>query len=114
MATVEKRQRTPETKPTWRVRWREADGTERSKSFKKAGDARRWATEVEHSTAVGSYVDPIAGRVVPERIRSRRSLVRSGRAADCGRARGRQLRWLRILQAARPVLAGASQKAWVI
>lgn len=45
------------------ARWRDPDGRQRSRSFNRAGDARRWLAEVEASLARGVYVDHAAGKL---------------------------------------------------
>jgi integrase len=47
----------------YRARWRAPDGSSRSKTFARKGDAQRHLTGVEHSRLSGGYVDPSAGRV---------------------------------------------------
>lgn len=67
MATVERRQQTTaEGQPgrvSYRVRWRDPSGKQKSETFTKRRAADRRATEVEHQTLTGSYVDPKAGRI---------------------------------------------------
>ncbi len=50
-------------KPAWRARWRAPDGTLHSMTFKRRIDAERHLVDVQHSKAVGSYVDPAKGRI---------------------------------------------------
>src|SRR5689334_8821876 len=40
------------------ARWREPSGRQRSKSFDRAGDARRYLTEINRSMDRGVYIDP--------------------------------------------------------
>jgi len=47
----------------YRTRWRDPDGTLRSRSFAHKADANRFAVKVEHEMNVGDYIDPHAGRV---------------------------------------------------
>lgn len=47
----------------WLVRWREPDGRQRKKSFRRKKDAETYATTVEHSKLTGSYIDPDAGKI---------------------------------------------------
>lgn len=63
MATVERRQRRTGGPATYRVRWRDEAGKQRSKSFPKRRLADQWATKVEHDLLSGAYVDPIAGKI---------------------------------------------------
>ena len=48
---------------TYRVRYRGADGRERSKSFKRLRDAKRWASTQTASIAKGEWVDPHQSRI---------------------------------------------------
>lgn len=57
MASVEKRDE-PGRKTTWLVRYRDANGVDRKKSFKKKSLADAFRTEIEHSLRSGTYVDP--------------------------------------------------------
>ncbi len=61
MASIEKRIRNGRT--TYRVRYRDPAGKQRSKVFTRKVDADRWAVENEHGKATGAWVDPAAGRV---------------------------------------------------
>lgn len=45
-------------RPTWRARWRDAEGRQRSKSFSRRGDAERYVVKVEAELQRGDYVDP--------------------------------------------------------
>lgn len=47
----------------YQVRYRDPDGNERSKSFRRKGDADRFATLTEADKLRGTYVDPSAGRI---------------------------------------------------
>jgi integrase len=47
----------------YRTRWRDPDGTLKSRSFAHKTDANRFAAKVEHEMNVGDYIDPHAGRV---------------------------------------------------
>ena len=47
----------------YRARWRDPDGSEKSKTFDRKSDADRFASKVEHDVNVGGYIDPHAGRV---------------------------------------------------
>jgi integrase len=46
---------------TYRVRYVDPDGGERSRSFKRKADAEDFATSVRHDIRSGAYVDPRAG-----------------------------------------------------
>ena len=61
MASVEKRVRNGRT--TFVTRWRDPDGKQRKRSFRKKGDADRFAATVEADKLRGQYVDHRAGRV---------------------------------------------------
>jgi integrase len=60
VASVEKRQRNGKT--TYRVRYRDPGGAQRSKVFARKVDAERWLTENEAAKLQGAWVDPAAGR----------------------------------------------------
>jgi integrase len=62
MASIEKRLRNGRT--TYRVRYRDPAGAQRSKVFARKVDADRWLTENESSKAHGAWVDPAAGKVL--------------------------------------------------
>lgn len=47
----------------YRVRWREADGTQRAKSFKRKHEAVQFEATVTVGLNDGTYVDPSAGKV---------------------------------------------------
>jgi integrase len=47
----------------WVVRWRDADGRPRKKSFDRKSDADRAASEIETELARGTYIDPDAGTI---------------------------------------------------
>lgn len=61
MATLEKREQTP-GKVTYRVRWW-ADGKQRSKSFTRHEDARRFKAVLEGDLVQGTFLDPKHGQV---------------------------------------------------
>jgi integrase len=61
MAHVERRVRGG--KVSYRARYRDPAGRERSKSFGRKVDAERWLTETEHAKTQGSWTDPALGRV---------------------------------------------------
>src|SRR5689334_18177196 len=48
------------------ARWREPSGRQRSKSFDRAGDARRYLTEINRSMDRGVYVDPTSRLTLAE------------------------------------------------
>lgn len=61
MASIQDRGR--EVDLRWQARYRDPDGRQVSKSFRRKIDAQRWLTSVESSKLDGSYIDPQAGRV---------------------------------------------------
>jgi integrase len=60
MASIQKRQRNGKT--SYRVRYRDPGGAQRSKVFARKVDAERWLTENEAAKLRGAWVDPAAGR----------------------------------------------------
>jgi hypothetical protein len=50
-------------KASYRARYRDPAGRERSKSFDRKADAERWLAEMEHGKARGLWTDPRLGRV---------------------------------------------------
>jgi hypothetical protein len=60
MAHVEKRRRNGRV--TYRARWRDPAGKERSKTFTRKLDADRFLLSIEDAKLRGAYVDPAAGR----------------------------------------------------
>jgi integrase len=61
LATVEKRVRNGKT--TYRVRYRDPVGRQRSKVFDRSVDAKRWLHENETAKGNNAWVDPAAGKV---------------------------------------------------
>jgi integrase len=61
MAHIERRVRAG--KVSYRARYRDPAGRERSKSFGRKADAERWLAEIEHAKTRGSWTDPALGRV---------------------------------------------------
>jgi hypothetical protein len=61
MATVQKRKRNGVI--TYRVRYRDPAGNQRSKVFSRKVDAERWLHENEHRKQTGAWVDPDGGRI---------------------------------------------------
>ena len=62
MATIEKRVRNGKT--TYRVRYRDPGGGQRSKVFGRKADAQRFLNETEMAKARGTWTDPALGRVL--------------------------------------------------
>ena len=62
MATIEKRVRNGKT--TYRVRYRDPEGRQRSKVFARKADAQRFLNETETAKARGTWTDPSLGRVL--------------------------------------------------
>lgn len=48
----------------WQVRWRDPAGRQRTKSFKRKGDAKQFANRVEVEMQRGTYVDPQLGKLL--------------------------------------------------
>src|SRR4051812_2493929 len=48
---------------TYRPRYRDAEGREHARHFKRKADAQRWLDEVTAAMVTGTYVDPTAGSV---------------------------------------------------
>src|SRR3954453_12887614 len=48
---------------TYRPRYRDAEGREHARHFKRKADAQRWLAEGTAAGVTGTYVDPNAGRV---------------------------------------------------
>lgn len=64
MASVERRKpRTPTGATTYRVRYRDPAGVQRSKTFAKLTHANQFAATVEADKARGTYVDQTLGRM---------------------------------------------------
>jgi integrase len=62
MATIEKRVRNGRI--TYRVRYRDPAGNQRSKVFARKADAQRFLNETETAKARGTWTDPALGRVL--------------------------------------------------
>ena len=62
MATIEKRVRNGKT--TYRVRYRDPAGGQRTKVFTRKADAQRFLNETETAKARGTWTDPALGRVL--------------------------------------------------
>jgi integrase len=62
MATIERRVRNGKT--TYRVRYRDPGGGQRSKVFARKADAQRFLNETETAKARGTWTDPALGRVL--------------------------------------------------
>jgi hypothetical protein len=62
MATIEKRVRNG--KATYRVRYRDPGGGQRSKVFARKADAQRFLNETETAKVRGTWTDPSLGRVL--------------------------------------------------
>jgi integrase len=50
--------------PGYQVRYRDPDGRQRARAFRRKGDADRFAAVVEADKLRGAYVDPTAGRIL--------------------------------------------------
>ena len=62
MATIEKRVRNGRV--TYRARYRDPAGMQRSKVFARKADAQRFLNETETAKARGTWTDPALGRVL--------------------------------------------------
>jgi integrase len=60
--SVDKRPDGKNGKPRYRARWREADGTQRSKHFERKRDAETFLATVRVDVAKGAYIGPDAGK----------------------------------------------------
>lgn len=64
MATIQRRQRGgPGTPVTWRVRWRDDGGRQRSRTFRREDEALRFRVRLEGDQAAGTWIDPSLARV---------------------------------------------------
>jgi integrase len=61
MAHIERRVRNG--KVSYRARYRDPAGHERSKSFSRKVDAERWLADIEHAKIRGAWTDPALGKV---------------------------------------------------
>jgi integrase len=61
MAHIERRVRNG--KVSYRARYRDPAGHERSKSFSRKVDAERWLADIEHAKTRGAWTDPALGKV---------------------------------------------------
>lgn len=64
MANIQDRGKQKEKR--WQARYRDPDGRQVSKSFRRKIDADRWLKQVESDMTTGRYMDPKAGRVTLE------------------------------------------------
>lgn len=58
MASIKKR---PDGK--WRARYRDAEGNEHARHFRRQIDAKKWLDGVTAAVVTGAYVDPNAGKI---------------------------------------------------
>ena len=73
MAHVERRERRTSDGTllkTYRVRWRGPDGKERNKTFQKKVEADRFCAIVSADLVKGQYVDPDAGKIPFETLKT--------------------------------------------
>lgn len=61
MPSIEKRTR--DGVVSWQARYRDLDGVQRKRSFRRRVDAERYLTTVQHDLLAGSYLDPRAGLI---------------------------------------------------
>jgi len=62
MSHIQRRKSPTTAKVTWRVRYIDPDGHEKSRSFKRKTDAETFDTGVSHNLLSGAYVDPALGQ----------------------------------------------------
>jgi integrase len=60
VGSIERRER--DGRVTWLARWRDPDGRQRKRSFRRRVDADRYLTGIRSALLEGAYVDPSAGR----------------------------------------------------
>ncbi len=70
MATIERRKQTNDAPVRYRVRWW-ANDKQRSKTFDKYDDARRFKAMLEGDMANGTYIDPSSGKTTVQEISER-------------------------------------------
>jgi integrase len=70
MATIEKRRQTPDAPVRYRVRWW-ANEKQRSKTFDRYEDARRFKAMLEGDLANGTYIDPHSSKITVTEIADR-------------------------------------------
>lgn len=63
---VERKSTDGKKRHAWKVRYRDPDRVERSKTFAKKGDAEDFAATIETEILRGDYIDPRAGKVILE------------------------------------------------
>ena len=64
MPSIEKRVR--DGVVSWQARYRDPDGVQRKRAFRRRVDAERYLTSVSHDLLAGSYLDPRAGSIMFE------------------------------------------------
>src|ERR1700676_2615588 len=52
-----------ESNGSWRARYRNPEGRDRSRNFARKIDAERFLVSIEHSKQTGGYVDPSEGKI---------------------------------------------------
>jgi len=60
---VERKTKDGKKRHAWKVRYRDSERIERSKTFVKKGDAEDFVSTIESDIMRGEYVDPLAGKV---------------------------------------------------
>jgi hypothetical protein len=66
-----KRIATKDGEPRYKVYWYDPSGAQRSKTFAKSEDARRFERTIEVRKDEGSYVDPSLGKITVEQLAER-------------------------------------------
>lgn len=75
----------------YRARWRTPDGSQRSRTFARKGDAATWLVDVEKSLMTGAYVERSAGTVTVKEWADRWIATRKGHDGAPLRPRTREL-----------------------
>ena len=84
MGLIQKRKRTDSDgrmRVTWRARYRDPSGHERSKTFDRKIDAGRFLTAVEGAKLKGEWSDPEAGKITVAEFAPRWLKTKAGRKA---------------------------------
>jgi len=76
---------------SWRARYLDPEGRERARHFDRKADAERWLSTIEADIVRGTYLDPLAGRVV-FREHAERWLTQQPHRPNTSRLYGRTLR----------------------
>lgn len=63
MASIDART-TPSGEPRWNVRYRDTNGRDRMKTFRKVSEAKKFKAQIEADLSRGQFVDPTAGKTL--------------------------------------------------